>query len=192
MSNHDSQKIETKKKIKKALVSLLSEKEFDSISVSSVCSRAHIHRSTFYSHYENIEMIIDDVLNDCNQIYIKNYPSISNMSRLEQSCFWLETIRNGEMLVPVLITNKDKLSLIVQRFENSESTDKLIRDSVFSFLFNHGICFDENTAYQFYSSMIFSIIYQWILTDFAAPTKEVAKFICALIGIEENENIKIF
>lgn len=135
-------------------------------------------------------MIIDDVLNDCNQIYIKNYPSISNMSRLEQSCFWLEMIRNGEMLVPVLITNKDKLSLIVQRFENSESTDKLIRDSVFSFLFNHGICFDENTAYQFYSSMIFSIIYQWILTDFAAPTKEVAKFICALIGIEENENIK--
>ena len=100
-------------------------------------------------------------------------------------------IRNGEMLAPILINiNKDKLPSIVQRFENSEITDKLIRDSVFGFLFNHGICFEENTAYQFYSSIVFSIIYQWILTDFAVPTKDVAKFICALIGIEENENIK--
>ena len=188
MSNHDSQKIETKKRIKNAFVSILREKQVDSISVSSVCSRARIHRSTFYSHYKNIRDIVDDVLDDCNQIYIKNYPSISNKSRLEQSCFWLEMIRNGEMLAPILINiYKDKLPFIVQRFENSEITDKLIRDSVFGFLFNHGICFDENTAYQFYSSMIFSIIYQWILTDFAAPTKDVAKLLCTLIGIDKDD-----
>lgn len=36
-----------------ALVSLLQERDFDAVSVTEVCERAMVHRTTFYKHYED-------------------------------------------------------------------------------------------------------------------------------------------
>lgn len=44
----------TDKKIKKVFLDLLKEKEPEKISVSEICSRAGIHRTTFYAHYQDV------------------------------------------------------------------------------------------------------------------------------------------
>ena len=44
---------ETKKLIEDSLVSLLEEKTFEEIKVSDICSKAKIHRSTFYNYYND-------------------------------------------------------------------------------------------------------------------------------------------
>jgi AcrR family transcriptional regulator len=36
-----------------ALTSLMRDKDFDSISVTDICERAMVHRTTFYKHYED-------------------------------------------------------------------------------------------------------------------------------------------
>ena len=42
-----------KTKQQQALILLLDEEEFDRISVSKICKEAGVHRSTFYSYYDN-------------------------------------------------------------------------------------------------------------------------------------------
>lgn len=45
-------------KIETAFLSLLYNKEYDDISISEICQRAEINRSTFYTHYEDINDLI--------------------------------------------------------------------------------------------------------------------------------------
>src|SRR5262245_54566566 len=36
-----------------ALISLMTERDFESITVTDICERAMVHRTTFYKHYED-------------------------------------------------------------------------------------------------------------------------------------------
>src|SRR5215475_8934138 len=36
-----------------ALISIMKERDFESISVTDICERAMVHRTTFYKHYED-------------------------------------------------------------------------------------------------------------------------------------------
>src|SRR5690349_25047649 len=36
-----------------ALISLMTERNFESITVTDICERAMVHRTTFYKHYED-------------------------------------------------------------------------------------------------------------------------------------------
>src|SRR5690606_25400747 len=36
-----------------ALMTLMTEREFESITVTDICERAMVHRTTFYKHYED-------------------------------------------------------------------------------------------------------------------------------------------
>jgi len=43
----------TNKFLWEALMSLLTERDFESITVAAICERAMVHRTTFYKHYED-------------------------------------------------------------------------------------------------------------------------------------------
>ena len=53
MNKSESKYFNTAKKMDKALISLLEEKSFEYITVSEICKKANVNRSTFYLHYEN-------------------------------------------------------------------------------------------------------------------------------------------
>ena len=43
----------THKLLWEALMTLMTEQEFETISVKEICDRAMVHRTTFYKHYED-------------------------------------------------------------------------------------------------------------------------------------------
>ena len=51
----------TRKAIREAFTSLIIEKEFTEITITELAERANINRKTFYSHYECIEDVLDDL-----------------------------------------------------------------------------------------------------------------------------------
>ncbi|MER2027466.1 MAG: hypothetical protein ABS874_09565, partial [Lachnospiraceae bacterium] len=55
------------KKLLKMLFSLLRKKHFNSLSVASVCREADIGRNTFYSHYDSLIDVIDELAEDAIQ-----------------------------------------------------------------------------------------------------------------------------
>lgn len=54
----------TDNRIKKVFLELLKEKEPEKISVSEICSRAGIHRTTFYAHYQDVSDLMKKMIGD--------------------------------------------------------------------------------------------------------------------------------
>lgn len=55
---------QTEQRIKGVFLQLLKEKEFPKISVSEICSRAAIHRTTFYVHYLDVNDLMEKMVAD--------------------------------------------------------------------------------------------------------------------------------
>lgn len=53
MNKSESKYFNTAVKFDKALLSLLEQKPFEYITISEICTKAGVNRSTFYLHYEN-------------------------------------------------------------------------------------------------------------------------------------------
>ena len=58
----------TKRMLKEALLELLEHKPLEKVTVTQVCARADVNRSTFYAYYESVEQLLreieDEVLED--------------------------------------------------------------------------------------------------------------------------------
>lgn len=61
MDNSVKRKQHTHQLIKDALLKLLSRMDFIEISVTDICKCAGISRATFYSHYSNTHLIVDEL-----------------------------------------------------------------------------------------------------------------------------------
>lgn len=57
----DKRILQTKEKIKNALIFLLENSELKDITVSRLCTQAGINRSTFYVHYNNIPECFEEI-----------------------------------------------------------------------------------------------------------------------------------
>lgn len=53
--------METRQRIQETLLKMLEEQELDQISVSQLCKRADINRSTFYAHYNDVTDLIQEI-----------------------------------------------------------------------------------------------------------------------------------
>lgn len=60
----DHRAVVTGMMIKDALLTLLHETEYDKITVTALCRTAGITRATFYLHYQNLDEVLDEVLDD--------------------------------------------------------------------------------------------------------------------------------
>lgn len=54
----------TKQLIKESLARLVSTTSFSNITIAALCREAQISRTTFYSHYQHIMNVVDDILAD--------------------------------------------------------------------------------------------------------------------------------
>ena len=68
MNKSESKYFNTAKKMDLALISLLKKKSFEYVTVSEICEKAGVNRSTFYLHYETV----DDLLNETRLLLSKN------------------------------------------------------------------------------------------------------------------------
>lgn len=60
-TKNNRRKKESKRKIEKAFVELLQEKEVSEISVTAICKSAEINRTTFYANYLDIFDLVDKI-----------------------------------------------------------------------------------------------------------------------------------
>ena len=58
----------TKNAIKDALLELMGEKDFEKLSISAVCGAAQITRTTFYSHYDSLDQVLDELIDEAFEV----------------------------------------------------------------------------------------------------------------------------
>jgi len=60
----------TNKFLWEALISLLMERDFESITVAAICERAIVHRTTFYKHYEDKHgLLFNGIQDELNALF---------------------------------------------------------------------------------------------------------------------------
>lgn len=104
----------TKNAISTAFVRLLGEKPVQKITVSLLCSRAEVNRSTFYLHYRDVYELMDVLKGDlleqidrlCADLSSREYDHYAAMRRI------LDTIYENRMLLKYLILQEPDAGFI--------------------------------------------------------------------------------
>lgn len=60
----DRRCIKTEKAIKQVFIRLMTEKDISKITIKEIADEANINRKTFYSHYTDVNGVLDDIEND--------------------------------------------------------------------------------------------------------------------------------
>ena len=77
MSTQDRRITKTRKSIYAAFLQLLNQKNFETITVQEIIDLADVGRSTFYSHYESKELLLDEL---CRYLFHHLFEREENIS----------------------------------------------------------------------------------------------------------------
>lgn len=177
-----------------ALILLLAKKDFEYITITEICDKAGVNRSTFYLHYETMT----DLLEESTQYILKNFylqmqeANDSNMADGEHDIakhiketslddLYLVTPKYLEPYLLFVKKNKRLFRTILQhdKLFKWERTYKYLYDNIFSPILDRYKQPENVKSYivSFYMKGLMSIIYQWVMTDCTESIPELIDII---------------
>lgn len=157
--------------IKRALLSLLSEKSIEKVTVREICRLAEINRTTFYRHYDNQYALLaelqDAMLDEIRQSIALRRPDTGELLHMMFGLVY----RNREQWLILLGENADPriskriIALIAEYFDvDSKSESGKMR-------------------YRFILSGASGIFEHWIATGLSAPPETMAAYVDEYISL---------
>lgn len=111
----DRRTLYTLRVIKDSYLKLINEQPFAKVTVTQVCRQAEITRSTFYLHYDNLNEVLDQVLDEA-LLFSDDQPAIGNGDSLIPAC---QRIAGSKKYRNVLM-NPDLTEYIINRIAKHE------------------------------------------------------------------------
>ena len=186
MNKSESKYFNTAVRFNKALLSLLEKKAFEYISISEICEKAGVNRSTFYLHYENTS----DLLRETIAYVLDNFSSyfsvdIKSISTKFSNCD-LQDLKfvNEKYLYPYLLFIKENqrvFSAVLSQPAafDSKSIFQRLFDNIFKPIldrFNYPRE-EQNYVMMFYLNGITAIIIEWLKDDCQKSIEDIAEII---------------
>ena len=186
MNKSESKYFNTAKKMDKALISLLEDKSFEYITVSEICKKANVNRSTFYLHYENTVDLLDEtarfLLDDFIAYFNIDTGNITNKFR-ENSLDELIFI-SDEYLHPYLSYIKENRRVFMTVLSHSDSFRfNEIFQRLYENIFNPILeRFDYPQSHRkyvmmFYLNGIIAVVTEWLKDGCEKRVEEVSGII---------------
>ncbi len=198
MNKSESKYFNTAKKMDKALISLLEEKSFEYITVSEICKKADVNRSTFYLHYENTVDLLNEtarfMLDDFIAYFNADTKSMANKIK-ECSLDDLNFI-SDEYLHPYLTYIRDNKSVFSTVLSHADSFGfsavfQRLYENIFNPIldrFNYPSS-DRKYVMMFYLNGITAIVNEWLNDGCKKTVKEVSQIIHVCIFGLKNDGI---
>ena len=198
MNKSESKYFNTAIKMDKALISLLEEKSFEYITVSEICKRAEVNRSTFYLHYENTVDLLNEtarfLLDDfaaCFNVYVENITNKFKENSLDELNFisdeylhpYLSYIKENRIVFSTVLLHSVSFGFneIFQRLYDNIFNPVLER-------YNYPAT-DRKYAMIFYLNGITAIVTEWLKDGCEKTIEEVSQIIYGCIFGRENNSI---
>lgn len=177
----DRRVVKTKRAIRNAFIKLLSEKEFNDITIKDIADEADIDRKTLYNHYSGIYEIREELENNL-------------VTLLEQSVQELDFKKSihdpqhiFEILTEILNTNLELYGHLMQLDARSHIVRKIknmlknyVRQALTeSDLFRNGCDLDLCTEYV--TSGMLAVYQHWFNSDRSKPLDEVSRKVGQLV-----------
>ena len=196
MNKNESKYFSTAEKMDSALMEILKTKSFEYITVSEICKKAGVNRSTFYLHYENTRDLLEETIRNMTDDFVSYFVPDGKISPInfEESQKDKLVFISEEYLMPYLSYFKENRKIFLTVFENGklfgfEETYEKLFNNIFNPILDVFKYPESERKYvmAFYLNGINSIIMEWIKEDCVKPEKEVVKIINdCIFGLNSN------
>ncbi len=152
-------------RIMSAMLELLGEKPYDSISVTEICERSKVTRKTFYRHYESKQDVIEGSLDTMFLAITKQFDLADTKPRAVM-LFAYEYLEKDRSLAAIF---KDKALFQVVSDKITEYVEMVYDDTL-----HNATSFEPALAeyyHEFIAVGIFSLVRTWICDGFKQPPK---------------------
>ncbi len=171
MNKSESKYYNTALLMDKALIELLNKKEYEFVTVKEICEKAGVNRSTFYLHYENI----DDLLNECLENTMNNFFSyfdnnarefIEKIDKCSKNELYLITPKYLTPYLKYIKENKVIHQVFVKRsvLMNSQKKFNGLNHYIFKPIFKRFGINEKDQKYMilYYVNGLLGVINEWI------------------------------
>ncbi len=172
---NNKRKKESQKKIQKVFIQLIQSKEIHQISVTEICERANLNRSTFYANYLDIydlaNKITEQIEEDVSMLYQEERETRNNTNNYLKL---FQHIKENQNLYKTYFKLNGESRFIIKEYDTNLS--KLIYNNQYI-----------DYHFEFFMSGLNAIIKKWLEND----CKESPEIIDQILKDEyKNKNIK--
>ena len=172
MENKENQRTRlTKRLLKEALIDILQTTSFSALTITEICNKAEVNRTTFYKYYSNECELYYDIEKDFID-QIRFYISQNNDASLEML---LTTIYDNPKVSHALFNNNIGGKLSHKLFSLPEIANSMRLKSGENLPDYDRLCF-------FIFNGGYAIIKDWINNGYNASPRELSDFIISTVG----------
>ena len=186
MNKSESKYFNTAIKFDKALLSLLEKKPFEYITISEICEKAGVNRSTFYLHYENTRDLLKETISYILDSFTSYFNvNAENITSRFANCDLSElNYINEKYLHPYLLFIKENKRVFFAVLSQPITFDSNIIfqrlfDNIFSPILDrfHYPQDEQNYVMMFYLNGITAIITEWLKDNCKKSIEEISNII---------------
>ncbi|MFN8529503.1 MAG: TetR/AcrR family transcriptional regulator [Anaerolineae bacterium] len=174
----------TRKLLSDALIALLDEQSFESISVREICERAMVHRATFYTHftdkYDLLRHVLQSTRDDLAII------QQTEAQREEEKHFHLPVIEyviSHQALFNLLLVDKEEKSLAtLMRHQITDMAVAQLQNMI-----KQGVQYRVPLPVmaQFYAGAVLAVVTWWLENDLPISSAELTHYLDLLLKNEQ-------
>lgn len=175
-STNDHRTRVTQLMIRKAFTELMREKPIESITISELCKRASINRSTFYNHYLDLYDLRDQIVDNLKGEFYQALKSLLTNNPVDQT-----PVKITAKIFECIQNNSDMCQVILGRYGDDKFLAEFVQFGREFVMKSYRIYF-ENAApkqidyfYTFVSCGIIGLLRKWLSDGLETPPDEIAR-----------------
>ncbi len=187
LSVNDLRVVKTKQALHNALLTLLSNKPLENISIAEICRVAKVNRGTFYLHYEQKEKLFEEyfqeIVEDLYNSYEEPYRTTKTIMKNEldpNTIRIFHHIERFKLFYRIVFSKNVPLTYYYMLFDEIQALLK--RDLAQNKIGE--ITTDYYSAYQ--ANAIIGMIIEWYRHDFADSASALNQQLAAILRFDEN------
>lgn len=186
MNKSESKYFNTAIRFDKALLSLLDKKPFEYITISEICEKAEVNRSTFYLHYDNTSDLLKEAIAHVLDNFASYFPMDARSMTAQFATCDLEELRfvNEKYLHPYLSFIKENQRVFSAVLSQPMAFDtKAIFHRLFDNIFKPILDRyqypqdEQNYVMMFYLHGMTAIISEWVKDGCRKSIEEISAII---------------
>ncbi len=190
MTKAESKYFNTAKRMDEAFLELMENKDPEYITVTEICKKAGVNRSTFYLHYETIGDLLSECVENMNEQFFsyfeekpKDFEFKVRNAPLEE--LYLITPKHLIPYLTYISEHKNVFKIVLrnpQIMQAEKTYSTIFRDTIDSILERYEIP-KENREYMlsFYIDGAMGIVKRWLLRDCKDSVEYIAKIMMQVI-----------
>ncbi|MBS4219667.1 TetR/AcrR family transcriptional regulator [Bacillus sp. FJAT-49711] len=177
MSKVDRRRLKSQETIKNAVIELISEKNFDDITMHDISGKANVSRGTIYSHYVDkfdlLEKLIEEHLNEMEELC----DSAAELDYIDANQVWFDYIKENYLFFSTMLASNGMQHFRTQFLEFLSEQFK--NDIKVNMGKNRGL--NEEIILQFIVMSYIGIVEWWVKNEMPYPPYVMAEQVGILL-----------